>query len=167
VIVNDVEFTVSPGAVIRLNDIDVSESDLRVGMIVKLRGTFSADGITGNADSIEAGSDVQGRISLFGPEPDSFSVLGQKTFVDNQTIFAGVSGLNDLELDDVVRVFGFRDVPGDIRATFVERLSGSEGEEEIFGIVTGKDVVPNTFMLGGFLLVDYVIRNPEIDPGGF
>ena len=166
VIVNDVEFTVSPGAVIRLNDNVVSESDLRIGMIVKLRGTFNADGTTGTAESIEAESNVKGRISVLDLGEGSFSVLGLKSFVDNQTVFSGVSGLSDLRLNDVVRVFGFRDVPGDIRATFVERLSGSGGEEEIFGIVSEKDFIDNTFMLGGFLLVDYVIRNPEIEPPG-
>lgn len=166
VIVNDVRFTVDNNTLIRLNDLPASESDLQIGMIVKLRGTFSADGSNGTAESIEAESNVKGRISLFGPEQDSFSVLGQKNFVDNQTIFVGVRGLNDLELDNVVRVFGFRDVQGDIRATFVERLSVSEEEEEeeVFGIVKNKGA--NTFELG-FLVVDYVTRNPEIDPSGF
>jgi hypothetical protein len=167
VVVNDVRFAVDDNTSIRLNDIDnVQESELQIGMIVKLRGTFNADGSTGTADSIEAEGNVQGRISVLDLGEGSFSVLGQKTFVDNQTIFAGVGGLNELELGNVVRVFGFRDVPGDIRATFVERLSGSGGEEEIFGIVSEKDVVDNTFMLNGFLLVDYVIRNPEIEPPG-
>ncbi len=166
VTVNDVRFAVDNNTSIRLNDLPASESDLRVGMVVKLRGTFNADGSTGTADSIEAEGNVQGRISVLDLGEGSFSVLGQKTFVDNQTIFAGVGGLNELELGNVVRVFGFRDVPGDIRATFVERLSGSGGEEEIFGIVSEKDVVDNTFMLDGFLLLDYVIRNPEIEPPG-
>jgi len=166
VIVNDVEFAVIPDTVIRLNDIDVLESDLRVGMIVKLRGTFNADGSTGTADSIEAESNVRGRISVLDLGEGSFSVLGQKSFVDNQTIYSGVGGLSDLQRNDVVRVFGFRDVPGDIRATFVERLSGSGGEEEIFGIVSDKDDILGTFRLG-FLLVDYVTRNPEIEPPGF
>jgi len=165
VIVNDVRFMVDDNTLIRLNDMLATETDLRVGMIAKIRGTFRADGITGTADSIEVESNVKGRISLFGPEPDSFSVLGQKNFVDNQTIFVGVSGLNDLGLDNVVRVFGFRDAFGDIRATSVELLVGPGGEEEVHGIVADKDVVPNTFRLG-FLLVDYVTRSPEVAPGG-
>lgn len=167
VTVNDVRFAVDNTTSIRLNDLPASESDLQIGMIVKLRGTFNADGSNGTAESIEAESNVKGRISLFGPEQDSFSVLGQNTFVDNQTKFAGVGGLGDLRLSDVVRVFGFRDVQGDIRATFVERLSESGGEEEISGIVSEKNVIDNTFVLGGFLLVDYVARNPEIEPQGF
>jgi hypothetical protein len=167
VTVNDVRFAVDNTTSIRLNDLPASESDLQIGMIVKLRGTFNAGGTTGTAESIEAESNVKGRISLFGPEQDSFSVLGQKTFVDNQTKFAGVGGLGDLRLNDVVRVFGFRDVQGDIWATFVERLAGSGEEEEISGIVSEKNVIDNTFVLGGFLLVDFVARNPEIEPPGF
>lgn len=166
VIVNGVTFKVTDNTSIRLNDFPSSEAVLQEGMTVKIRGTFDDEGITGTAASIEAESSVRGMISAIDPGEGSFSVLEQMIFVDNQTKFSGASVLDELQLNDVVQVFGFRDAFGDLRATFVERLSGTGGEEEVSGIVSEKDDVPGTFRLG-FLLVDYVIRTPGIEPTGF
>ena len=165
VIVNGVTFEVTDNTFIRLNDIPASEAALQVGMTVKIQGTFDETGSTGTAFGIEAENDVRGMISALDPGAGSFSVLEQTIFVDNQTVFSGGGGLGDLQPNHVVRVFGFRDALENLRATFVERLSESGGEE-VSGIVSEKDVVPGTFRLG-FLKVDYVTRTPGIEPAGF
>jgi hypothetical protein len=154
VIVNDVQFDVS-GAVITLNDNTASEGNLRLGMFVKIRGTFNPDGLTGVADLLDSDNEVLGAISNIGP--DTFTVLGQEIIVESQTVFDRISppDLTGLRQDDIVEVYGIRNGNDIIRATRVEKKSSGEGEISVKGTVTNF-IGGNTFNIGALFVTSTV-----------
>ena len=125
IFVNGVEWNVS-GATIELDGVRADSTDLRVGMVVRVEGSFSDDGLSGEADTVEFDDSIEGPIesdpveTVVGVEK-TFSVLGttvimrvgDTTFDDGAT-FAG------LRADDVVEVSGFLDATGAIHATRIE-----------------------------------------------
>jgi len=153
VIVNDVEFDVF-GTLITVNDNTAAENSLRLGMVAKIRGTFDPDGLTGVADLLDAENAVLGPISGFGPEVDSFTVLGQKVFVDGNTVFDNNSvfppDLSGLVQGDIVEVYGLRDTSG-IRATRVEKKTSGQGTN-VKGPVSNYTSGQNTFNIGALLV---------------
>ncbi len=153
VIVNDVEFDVFE-TLITVNDNTAVENNLRLGMVAKIRGTFNPDGSTGVADLLDAENAVLGPISGFGPEVDSFTVLGQKIFVNGNTVFDNNSifppDLSGLVQGDIVEVYGLRETSG-IWATRVEKKTPGQGGINVKGLVsnyTGQ----NTFNIGALLV---------------
>lgn len=150
VIVNDVEFDLF-GTVITVNDNTATENNLRLGMVAKIRGTFHSDGLTGVADMLDAENVVLGPISGVGV--DSFTVLGQKIFVNGNTVFdnnISPPSLSGLVQGDIVEVYGLRDTSG-IRATRVEKKTPGQGAINVKGLVsnyTGQ----NTFNIGALLV---------------
>ncbi|MGB3096192.1 MAG: DUF5666 domain-containing protein [Candidatus Deferrimicrobiaceae bacterium] len=167
VIVNDVEFDVF-GTVITVNDNTAAENNLRLGMVAKIRGTFNPDGLTGVADLLDAENEVLGPISGFGPEVDSFTVLGQKIFVNGNTVFDTnifPPDLSGLVQGDIVEVYGLKEISG-IRGTRVEKKTPGQGGINVKGLVsnyTGQ----NTFNIGA-LLVTFTPQPPAgFDNGVF
>lgn len=153
VVVNDVEFDVS-GTSITVNDNTAAENSLRLGMVAKIRGTFDPGGLTGVADLLDAENAVLGPISGFGPEVDSFTVLGQKVFVDNNTVFDNNSvfppDLSGLVQGDIVEVYGLWDTGG-IRATRVEKKTSGQGAN-VKGLVSNYTPGQDTFNIGVLLV---------------
>ena len=151
VIVNGVRFEDSL-AQITIDDTPKLPADLEDGMVVKVRGKFNADGLTGEAERIEAENEVQGKIASKGPEADAFTVLGTKVFVDGGTVWSNVPGssLAGLSVDDPVEVHGLRDSANNLRATRVEFLAGARLAEpdELKGVVSGLSAGAQTFFLG-------------------
>ncbi len=151
--VNDTKFTTT-GAQIVFDDKSGTEDDLQVGMTAKVLARFSADGLTGNAEKVEVDDEVQGEITSFGPEPDSFTVLAQKISVDGLTTYGNVSGLAELQSlfttapPVVVEIHGQRVGTGTIIATRVELLAGVRlaEEDELKGIASG--LSGTTFFIG-------------------
>jgi hypothetical protein len=163
--VNGVRFEDSL-AQITIDDTPKLPADLQDGMVVKVRGTFNDDGLTGNAEKIEAENEVQGKIASKGPEADAFTVLGVKIFVDGGTVYSNVPGssIAGLSVDDPVEVHGLRDSANSLRATRVELLAGARALEpdELKGTLSGLNPTDNTFLLGT-QLVNYTgatIRPP-------
>jgi hypothetical protein len=151
VIVNDVEFDVFE-TLIMVNDNTAVESNLRLGMVAKIRGTFNPDGLTGVADLLDAENEVLGPISGIGV--DSFTVLGQEIFANGKTVFDNNSisppDLSGLVQGDIVEVYGLREASG-IRATRVEKKTPGQGGINVKGLVsnyTGQ----NTFNIGALLV---------------
>jgi len=124
IFVNGVEWTTS-GATIELDGARANESDLRLGMVVRVEGDLADGGLSGRADRVEFDDSVEGPIADLGPEvvpgQRDFSVLGMPVHVETgTTTFDGVT-LAGLADDRVVEVSGFLDQNGAIQATRVEQ----------------------------------------------
>ena len=89
VIVNGVRFDDS-SASISMDDVTRSRDQLRVGMVVRVRGRIHADG-TGVAESIQYNDCVQGPITAMNQVRNSVTVLGQTVQLDEETVFDGGS----------------------------------------------------------------------------
>lgn len=127
IFVNGVEYDTS-GSTITINDNIASESDLKLGMFVLVRGTLD-NNTTGSANSISINIELKGPVAA-APTIDpnnnttSFVVLGNKVIASaSSTVFDG-SGLsfNTLAMDDVVEIHGYLDSTDTIQATRVEKL---------------------------------------------
>lgn len=140
IFVNGIEYSTS-GATITIDDNPGVESDLKVGMTVKVRG--ASDDVTkkGIATRIEARDALEGRIDSINSANNTITVMGQTVWVEDN-----LTRLND---DDTVKVFsaagfavgntvevnGFADDKGGLRATRVAKKTS--GEFEAKGFVTG------------------------------
>jgi hypothetical protein len=140
VFVNGVEYSTA-GASIRIDDNPGIESDLKVGMVVKVRGTSDDATKTGTATQVEARDSLEGTISSVDAVNQAIAVMGQTVQIeDNMTRLNDdntqkVFGDANFQVGDIVEVHGFPDDQGGLRATRV--LRKATGEFESKGFVTG------------------------------
>ena len=142
VFVNGIRFNTA-GATIRIDDNPGTESDLKVGMVIKVRGSSDDAAKTGVATLIEAHDALEGTISAVTPANNTITVMGQEVKIeDNVTrlndddtvkVFAGAG----FQVGDRVEVNGFPDDNGGLRATRVAKKN--TGEFEIKGFVNNLD----------------------------
>jgi hypothetical protein len=155
VIVNGVHFDVD-AAQITNDGVPITESDLKVGMVIRLSGKVDADGVNGVATEIDFDEEVKGPVASVDAATGSFVVLGQTVIVDDETVFDSVS-LDTLVAGNVVEISGYYDANGSLRASLVElkSLTLEEGDDiEVKGVIQSLDTVAKTFMLKT-LVVDY------------
>jgi uncharacterized protein DUF5666 len=123
-----------------------SASELRKGRIATIKGSF--DDKSGTATEIEISSACEGMVShKSGPE---LEVGGQVVKADGQTEFEdNAQGLDSIAEGERVEVHGFPDDSGAIRATRIEKRSGSSDDFEVTGFVANLNAaaVPPTFDL--------------------
>ena len=140
IFVNGVEFSTA-GAAIKIDDNpNRPESELKVGMVVKVRGTTDDATRTGSATEIEARDLLEGTISNVDAPNNTITVMGQAVRIednvtrlnddDTQKVFADAT----FQVNDTVEVHGFADDQGGVRATRV--LRKLSGEFESKGFVT-------------------------------
>lgn len=158
VFVNGVEFE-TDNSTISIDDMGATENDLRVGMIVEIKGTLNDDGLTGTADTIVHEAELKGPVTS-EPISDtdqrlkSFQIFGFEVIAQaDVTIFDssdGTFGFDTIALDDVLEVNGFFDpTTGIVSATRIERLDNLvETETRLRGIVANFDSIADTFDLG-------------------
>jgi hypothetical protein len=158
VFVNGIEFETT-NATISIDDVPGLENDLRVGMIVDIRGTLNDDGLTGNADTIVHEAELKGPVTS-EPISDtdqrfkSFRIFDFEVIAEaDVTIFDSSSGtfsFGTIALDDVVEVNGFFDPATNIvHASRIERLENLlETETRLRGLVANFDSIGNTFDIG-------------------
>ncbi|MBY0401541.1 hypothetical protein K2X89_14690 [Myxococcota bacterium] len=126
IFVNGVEWDISR-ATIELDGVRRSESDLRVGMVVRVDGNYSNDGLSGDADRVTFDDSIEGPIAGTPIETTpglekSFVVLGTTVFArSDQTAFDDGATYAGLAADVVVEVSGFVDAAGAIHATRIQR----------------------------------------------
>ena len=140
VFVNGIEFSTT-GATIRIDDNPGVESDLKVGMVVKVRGISDDTTRKGTATQVEARDILEGRISSVDAVNRTITVMGQTVRIEDnvtrlndddlQKVFAN----GNFQVNDMVEVHGFADDQGGVRATRV--LRKATGEFESKGFVTG------------------------------
>lgn len=142
------------GANIRIEDGQHRpESELRRGMVVKVRGTF--DDRTGSATEIAFEDHLKGRVRSVSATAVSSSVDvgGRTVHVEDSTHVFDDSGNHvgfpGLAPDDRVRVSGFTDDRGRLRATSIERQSRQSSDDsfEMKGFVTGLNAARTAFTL--------------------
>lgn len=104
VIVNGIEFTRKGGLAddrvkLRFDNItSASESSLRVGMNVKVRGHFNTATGTGEYESIEFQPDVRGPLDTNGVDTatSTITVMGRKVQVEATTNFDGIRDITEI-----------------------------------------------------------------------
>jgi hypothetical protein len=149
VFVNGIEYSTSAAA-IKIDDNSVADdSFLKVGMVVKVRGTSDDSTRTGTATQIEARDILEGTISSVDAVNRTITVMGQTVRIednvtrlnddDQQKVFGDASFV----AGNIVEVHGFADDQGGVRATRV--LKRLTGEFESKGFVTA--LAANSFSL--------------------
>ena len=134
-----------------------TESDLKVGMVVKMKATRSGNE-TPEASEIEYEEEIQGRVDFIDIDNQAFTVLGQTINFDDVTEFVGVTD-STLAVGDFVEISGYLNEDGEFYATLVE-LESDEDELKVKGNIAGLDTDAQTFMLGE-LTIDYSQANFE------
>ncbi len=165
IFVNGVEFFFADDAKIKLENVDVLDSDLKLGMVVKVEGEIDANGTTGTATKVESGYVVKGAIEDT-PLADvdnltkTFTILGSTVIVDrSSTVFHPLPGSVSFDFDTIskcnyIRLSGYFNNQGVIIATHVEELGQyDEGVSKVIvgGIVTDYNGV-DQFTLGSQLI---------------
>jgi hypothetical protein len=125
--------------------------DLRVGMIVSVRGEI--DNSSGNAQAAEIrfGIDVEGPISSIDPVNGSFVVLGRTILVDELTMIDDAA-FDTLAVGNVVRVSGQYRSEERIQATHVHRVANEYQagmHMHVKGEIENLDIGNQQFSLGG------------------
>jgi hypothetical protein len=136
-------------------------SQIQLGMTVLVRGRYDSAS-AGVATEVNYLSNQRGPIASINPVNNSFEAMGRTILVDPDpnvgTRFATpLTGLADLQVNDLVEVSGSPNASGSLVASFIERkgtfVNGTT-DIQIKGDVTSLDVNATTFKIGP-LVVDY------------
>jgi hypothetical protein len=169
VIVNGVHYE-TDGAVINVNGALATEGHLRVGYVVVIQASTSADGSSALATTIDFRHDVIGPLSAVDSVQNRATVLGQIIKLNNATVFGpgiepeSADGLALLPASQILRISGFPGADGEILATRVE-LGPIGAKLEIVGVIENLDTAAKVFDIGG-LVVNYGGAMLEDFPGG-
>ncbi len=156
VFVNGIEFSTS-SSTIKLDDSTVSQSALRVGMVVRVDG--SIDNKT--AATITVDDAVKGRVENV-LDASRLVVMGQTVLIDNQTRVAnGAPAINDY-----VEVHGLPSADGVVTAGYVERKTTPATPPFVVkGFAKNHDTAAKTFVVGA-LTVNYTGATINDMPAG-
>ncbi len=134
IFVNGVKFDTSSATFDIDGNPDGVETDLAIGMRVKVTGSVNADGINGNAESVAYDDELQGPASEVSP-PDvdgvirSFKVFDTTVLIDSTTtnfdVAADITTTEPFDFSTIadnnhVEISGYYDSAGVLRATRVE-----------------------------------------------
>jgi hypothetical protein len=151
VYVNDTRYR-TEGTRFSIDDDEGAESDLKVGMIVTVRGK-TEDRYNGIAQSITYDNELKGPVSAITPDPadatrKTLTILGQAVLVDANTTIDDDGGLtfDTIALNDVLEVSGYVTSSG-LTATHIE-LQDNELEIEIKGRI--ENLTGGSFDVRGF-----------------
>jgi hypothetical protein len=159
--VNGVRY-VTTGASFTIDDNPGSESDLRVGQVVRIEGRIEQDGINGTATRVMFDDEVEGPVQVIDLASSRLVVLGRTVQVGPQTSFddsIALRSLEGLEIGDRVEVSGRVASTGVVEATRIE-LKSAQASVEVKGTVAGTDTGNRRFTLG-LLTVSYATAQLE------
>lgn len=152
VYVNGIRFHTG-GTRFSVDDDSGEESDLRVGMIVTVKGSVDGSGHNGQATHISYDNELKGPVSSITNDPNDATIktlviLGQSVEVNSNTTIDGDGGLtfDNIQLNDVLEVSGFVTESG-LVATHIE-LQDDDLEIEIKGHI--ENLTINSFTIKGF-----------------
>lgn len=124
--VNGIQWDVS-NATVEFDGEVVSDTDLRLGMVVRVESDFQVTGTTGIARSVFFDDSLEGPINtdpvdiVPGGLQKTFDVLGTTVVIHEiDTVYDGDAGFATLVADDVVEISGFVGDNGTIQATRVD-----------------------------------------------
>jgi len=144
IFVNGVEFDVSKANITIEGASNRPETELKVGMVVKVKG--SHDDRAGEAQQVEFEDDLRGKVDDKGG--GVLRVGGHEVEVDDSTEFEDANRLGSVSVGERVRVSGFARPSGAIRATRIEKEAGASEDFEVKGFVSGLAMgPPATFTL--------------------
>ncbi len=127
IFVNGVEFSTT-GATITRDDVSISESELRKGMVVEVRGSI-ASSTSGTATTVAVEEAVRGRTeSITGiASAGTLIVLGQTVNVDDTTLYDSSVTFTTIAVGDILEVHGHREY---FRAQRDHRLQGCQRQPD-------------------------------------
>ena len=146
VTVNGIRFDTST-AQIRIDDNPGRpESELKVGMVVRVKGSKDDVAGTGKATEVEAHHVVRGKVD--GKAGSVVRVGGHEVEIEHGTEFEShASGLDSISVGERVRVHGHPTATGRFRATRVEKEAGSSEDFDVKGFVSDLSLAAGTFTL--------------------
>jgi hypothetical protein len=157
VILGGVEYDTS-SAQVRIDDLSGTETQLRVGQIITLKGSVNADGTTGKASDIAFVSDLRGAVTALDVDNGTFVVLGQTVRVDDSTVFDDNLQLAAVQTGAFVQVSGYANAAGEIVASRIDPAQ-TGASLQVKGSVQALDTVAHTFRINA-LTVDYSTATP-------
>jgi hypothetical protein len=149
VYVNGVRYSTT-GATITVDDQPGTESDLRIGQVVRIEGSLDAGGTTGTATRIVFDDEVEGPIQSIDLAASRMVVLGRTinagpgTSFDDRIVPRSLEGL---VVGDRVEVSGLVASDGAVNATRIERKA-AQSSVEVKGAVASLDTTARRFALG-------------------
>ena len=149
VYVNGVRYATT-GASITVDDQPGTESDLRIGQVVRIEGSLDASGTTGTATRIVFDDEAEGPIQSIDLAASRMVVLGRTINVGSSTSFDDhivPRSLEGLVVGDRVEVSGLVASDGAVSATRIERKA-SQSSVEVKGAVASLDTTARRFALG-------------------
>ena len=186
IFVNGIEFETDSAEIEIENEASSNESDLRLGMVVRVDGTVNGDGLTGTATKVSFEDNLEGPITSVVTSPSGILktvvVMGQTVevvdgvtqFDNNDPTFDTFSDLDAADVGIVVEVSGFTS-NGVLQATFIQKKANDlatfllTNELEVKGTVMNLNAGLSQFTINA-LTVNYagvaVIRNLQNAPGG-
>ena len=149
-----------------------SESNLQIGMLVKVEGNLDTGGTTGTAATISFDDNLEGPISSITASSTGSAktllVMGQTVIVVNGVTFFDNNDptftFASMVVGDVVEVSGSTNFDGSIQATFIEKKADdlaaflATNDLEIQGVVAG--LAGNTFQIN-CLTIDFTGVTPS------
>ncbi len=147
VIVNGVRYDDSTATVL-IDDRTVARTELKDGMVIKLRGRVNDDGENGVAERVEIENELRGTVTAVGlTSPPTLTVSGVLVQTDEATVFANGLVISGTLVGQVVEVHGLRDASGVLRASRVEVQNGAGLVDEFKGAISAK--AATTFTVAG------------------
>lgn len=137
IFVNGIQFSTS-SAQVRIDDNPGSESQLKVGQVIQVKGRIANDGRTGTAETVSFNDSVEGPVQSVDLAASTLVVLGQVVRVTATTIFDNSfanPSLAGIAVGSIVEVSGFPNGAGEIVATRIEPKPAG-GVFELFGVVS-------------------------------
>jgi hypothetical protein len=135
---------VTTPATVRIDGADHPESDLKAGMMVKVKAHGSGRAAEGL--EVEAEDAVRGQV--VSKDDTGLSVGGQAVRVDDTTEFEdSAARLGSIAPGDRVRVSGVPDDQGGLRATRIDKEAGTSADFELKGFVSGLSATGFTLTL--------------------
>ncbi len=159
IFVNGVEFSTN-GATIMKDDVAVSESELRRGMMVEVRGSIDSD-TSGIANTVTVEEAVRGPVESRTGSANAgiLVVLGQTVLVDDTTLIddnvcdtgepctTPAQRFTAIGVGDLLEVHGHRRADASIVATFIERKTAPV-VFVVRGTIANHDAAAQTFSIG-------------------
>jgi hypothetical protein len=139
VFVNGVEYADSAASISIGDTANRADSDLKVGMVVVVKGTVNGSSGKGDASEILYAAELQGTIDTspaINTTTGVFYVFGHKVATDKTTVFDGVVDISGLAAGDRVEVSGTADAASNtLNASRVEKQVPG-GDFAIRGVVS-------------------------------
>lgn len=152
-------------ATVTMDDEPGTLAELRVGMMVSVRGTLTIANQAMEANQIRFIDDAEGPVTALNRETNSFVVLGRTILFDELTVFDDVTP-DTLANGNVVQVSGQWRSENRVQATYVERkaLAYQAGMRmEVKGEISNLNLAAQQFNLGS-QVCDY--SNAAMELGG-